>query len=139
MDASSRWLEAKRRDKRCTLLQYHGTWTPGPPEDMEWRLWLGQPPQRHLANDPETVRLTILNGDYHYPSEPIEEGCPGGWASSPYAISFERYRRRRIESGLHDHNPLVHAGTDPRVLEALRYYEDEEAAAWNYVAKVKHG
>jgi hypothetical protein len=40
---------------------------------------------------------------------------------------------------MHDQNPLVHAGTDLRVLEALRYFEDEESSAWNYIQGVING
>ena len=134
------WREETRQDKRCCLPGYDGPWSPDPPRDHEWLIWLGLPQRRPLATLPrEQVEKQIFNGSWKHPSEDIEDGCPGGWSRSRYADSFSKYRRRRVESGMHDQNPLVHAGTDPRVLEALRYFEDEESSAWNYIQGVING
>lgn len=63
------------------------------------------------------------------PWESVADGCPGGWYRTEFTASMQKYRRRMTESGGHDHNPLIHADTNPRVLEALQYLEACEAAA----------
>ena len=56
--------------------------------------------------------------------EPPEEGCPGGWYRTRFAQSFRAYRRREGFD-----NPRVNAQTPELILEAIAYYEEQEAMA----------
>jgi hypothetical protein len=101
-------------ERRCTLPGYSGTWADAP-RPARQLVWLGR------SADHE-------NRDYR-PAEPVSDGCPGGWARCRFAESVLRYRRRRVEGGGHDANPLIHANTPPHIIEAIAYFEGQEAIA----------
>ena len=115
-----------QRERQCTLPGYSGPWTePSPSDRVRLTVWMGRP-----ANYDE---------NNYRPAEDISDGCPGGWARSRFAESMLRYRRQRLEGGGHDINVLVHAGTEPQVIEALRYYESQEAAAFSEFNRRRYG
>lgn len=142
-DPRGRLQAREQATKRCTLLRYSGRWEGDEPHGHmghQWMLWYGRPPLRHLAGEPkDVIRLHVLNMDLEHPSEEPGEGCPGGWIHTRYVESLLPYLRQRTSTGLHDTNPLVHADTAPKVLEALRYFEAEEAAAHSHVNRVRYG
>lgn len=110
--------DAIRASRRCTLPGFWRPWTPGRYEDeARQREWQGRAPVE------EDGRL------HPHPPEDPADGCPGGWARCGFASSFSRYIRTRTEGGLHDANPLIHAGTPAHVLEALRFFEVHQSKA----------
>lgn len=67
--------------------------------------------------------------DPRRPWESLVDGCPGGWYRCEFLDSLRPYRRRMIEGGGHDANPLLDRCDHWLVLEAISYYEDCEAHA----------
>lgn len=57
------------------------------------------------------------------------DGCPGGWPYCAFAVSFDRYRRRRLADGAHDINPRITPDTPEHILDALTFFEHCEAVA----------
>ena len=112
--------------RRCTLPGFRGNWgDPEPSDRARLSIWLGAPPD-HESRD-------------YRPAEPPEDGCPGGWARCRFAESLLRYRRARTEGGAHDMNPLVHHQTPTHILDALSYYEGQEAAAMAELNRKRYG
>ncbi|MEL6705032.1 MAG: hypothetical protein AAFP15_12200 [Bacteroidota bacterium] len=93
-------------------------------------------------------RLPILqetNGESPspHPPESTEDGCPGSWYRSVFALSVSRYERLLTDSGFSD-NLHLSRSQDRLLLDAVAYLEmqrlrarnrDEEARA----AEVKRG
>lgn len=94
---------------------------------------MGAEPRYDIERDLERVRLEVLNGNPRRPSEPLDEGCPGGWYRCEFVSSVMPFRRRRTRDGLHDSNPRLNDSTDPPILEAIAFYEEQEAKAWEQV------
>lgn len=121
---------AEAQDRmRCTLPMYRGEWKePGARERVRLSQWLGAPPDYSDKRAPDLK-----------PPEPGCDGCPGGWARCGYAESFNKYRRRRGEGGLHDTNPRVGPHTPGHILDALSWFEDCEAQAHGQANKDIYG
>lgn len=101
--------------RRCTLPSFRGAWTDEPSERVRLKLWVGMPPEHESHN--------------YRPHEDLDDGCPGGWARSRFAMSLHPYMRGRLQGGGHDTNPRVDSSTPGHILDALSYYEREYARA----------
>lgn len=125
----ARWIAERRCGKNCTLPGFQGRWT-GSLWHSAHVTWYGREEvlDPTLPRHPE--RLAALGpGGPSYPSEDPGEGCQGGWVRCRWVESFIRYRRQRTRDGGRTHNPALDGVSDPLILEALAYYEYQEAAA----------
>lgn len=73
-------------------------------------------------------RLKILPSDPPSPPESHDDGCPGAWYRSSFAISLHKYERLLTKSGFSE-NLLLSRCEDRLVLEAIQLYEREKLAA----------
>lgn len=121
-----KWCQAGQRKSQevqakrlCTLPGFTRQWKQPDYTDMARMLtWQG--------------RLPIVNEQgerQERPPEDLNEGCPGGWARSKFALSFMPFMRTRLENGAHDSNPRVGPDTPPHILDALRYFEIHQSRA----------
>jgi hypothetical protein len=96
-------------------------------------LYLGRYPDRELAGRRE---LGIpVNPDE--PIEPAEDGCPAGWARSPFVESLDPYVRRRVGEGHRVPNPFFDSAPW-QVQRAVLYLEIEQERWAAYRAEVDH-
>lgn len=84
------------------------------PHDVEW--WLGE------------------GGDPERPIETYEDGCPGSWYRCEFFSSVIRYTRPVSGDGVYSPNILLDRCHDELIIEAVHYYEQEQARArrWYY-------
>jgi hypothetical protein len=61
-----------------------------------------------------------------HPPEPLSDGCPEGWARSPFATSVVPYIRRRDANGNRVQNPRLDRCADRLVVDAVLYFEGEQ-------------
>lgn len=109
-------LRAKRN---CTLPGFYMPWKPLDYEaKVRLQVWQGAP-----------KRVTPDGYIDPRPAEPLEDGCPGGWARCGFASSFAKYIRPRVQGGGHDSNPRIGAGTPAHILDALQFFETYQAKA----------
>jgi len=109
-------LQASRH---CTLPGFRRRWTEtGYQDSARLNSWMGRP--RFMDEE---------RGYVEHPGEVAADGCPGGWARCGFATSFSKYIRPRIEGGGHDDNPRIHKDTPAHVLDALTYFETQQALA----------
>jgi hypothetical protein len=75
--------------------------------------------------------LPVLDGleASEEPKESHEDGCPGAWYRSRFALSLGPYERSVSEQGAYSENLLLSRCDDPLVLEAIQYLEQERARA----------
>ena len=69
-------------------------------------------------------RLAPTAGDN--PPESPEDGCPGAWYRSPFAVSVSKYLRQSDANGGRVENLLLR-DADRFVIEAVTHYERESA------------
>ena len=76
-------------------------------------------------------RLPILYGPEasEEPPETHHNGCPGAWYRSRFVSSLYRYERAVSGDGAYSENVLLTRCTDPLVIEAVQYLEQERARA----------
>lgn len=106
-----------RAARNCTLPFRPVTWTGGTP---------GTEPlhQIHMGLGTRWEREG-RDVDFMRPREDIAgEGCPGGWYRSGWVRSLHKFRRRAGSD-----NQLLTRTADRLILEAIAYFEDEEAHA----------
>lgn len=78
-------------------------------------------------------RLSVWMGRPSTPSEPTpheshDDGCPGSWYRSPFAVSLRIYERPTTDTGI-SANPMLDRDADPLLLAWLRELEHERASA----------
>lgn len=96
-------------------------------------LYLGRwPSKRQPDIDPSVIGISCPP---HEPVEGPQDGCPAGWARSPFVNSVARYARRRTEGGGRVPNPFFDRAPW-QVQEAVLYYEDEQERWHEYKARV---
>jgi hypothetical protein len=80
--------------------------------------------------DPERIQFHLgRSGDD--PFEPIEDGCPGGYARAPLLVSLMRYYRAPTRDGGRVANPHLDRCDDALILDAVVYLELEEQRCEN--------
>lgn len=64
--------------------------------------------------------------------ERSDEGCPGGWYRTAWALSVFRYLRP-VAEGVYSPNLLLDQSNDPLVIEAVTYFEHQQMRwrAWS--------
>lgn len=95
------------------------------------------PAARRRWHEPGGQLLVHMGGEFDEtvgepePSEPNDEGCPGGWYRTAFAASVRRYHRP-VAEGVYSPNLLLARCDDPLVHEAVTYFEHEQARhrAW---------
>ena len=100
----------------------------GDGDGVHWRghgTYFGRFPDRKL----EGARELGIRVDWEEPIEPAEDGCPAGWARSPFVNSVWRYVRRRTKDGNRVANPFFDRATW-QAQEAAMYLEEEQER-WN--------
>lgn len=103
-------------------------------DGTHWRghgIYFGRWPDRSLDGHRELGVYV----DWQQPLEPADDGCPAGWAASPFCTSVWRYVRRRTEGGGRVDNPFFDAATW-QAQEAAMYLEDEQERWQHYRAEV---
>lgn len=80
-------------------------------------------------------RLPILGSDHDdkdpkSPGESNEDGCPGSWYRSAWALSVAHYERRMSEHGFSE-NLHLSRSEDRLVLDAVGCLEDQRIRARN--------
>lgn len=104
-------------------------------DGTHWRgtgIYLGRQPDRRLDGTRELGAIPVL---WDEPIEPAEDGCPAGWARSPYVDSVTRYLRRRTKDGGRVANPFFDRAPW-QVQEAAMHLEDEQERWHIYRAEV---
>lgn len=104
-------------------------------DGTSWRgtgIYFGRQADRRLAN---TRELGAIPVQWEEPIEPAEDGCPAGWARSPYVDSVHRYVRRRTKGGGRVSNPFFDRASW-QAQEAAMVLEDEQERWHNYRAEV---
>lgn len=93
-------------------------------DGVHWRgtgLYFGRWPDRTLDGRDELG----IRYDWEEPIEPAEDGCPAGWARSPFVDSVTRYARHRTETGNRVENPFFNQASW-QAQEAAMYLETEQ-------------
>lgn len=70
-------------------------------------------------------------GDPAAPAEPNDDGCPGGWYRSGFAMSVMPYERTIMDGSIAS-NPLLDRCDDPLVLAATQYIEAQRLRHRHY-------
>lgn len=123
-----RWKVSVRRERACSrvdlpLVELRPK--PGPlaawyglpeDEDFDATTWAG------------TRRHGLAPDRWKNPPEPLQDGCPEGWARSPFAVSVLPYVRRRDTQGNRVANPRLDRCEDRLVVDAVLYFEAEQEA-----------
>jgi hypothetical protein len=87
-------------------------------------IYLGRWPGKHADVDSKIIGVTCPEDE---PVESPEDGCPAGWARSPFADSVARYVRVRTKDGGRVPNRFLDdPGTPWQVWEAVHYFESEQ-------------
>ena len=116
--------------KNCTRLDFRGEWT-GALWFAEHVTWYGRQEITDAAVLRDRAALIGLGpGGAHRPAESSRDGCQGGWVRCRFVESFLQYRRQRTREGGRVDNPNLAGVKDPLILEALAYYEWQEASAY---------
>lgn len=76
-----------------------------------------------------------LDADENEIPESNDDGCPGGWYRTPFFWSLGRYLRP-LASGVYSPNLSLERTADRLVLDAVQFYETEQARASNWAQRV---
>lgn len=89
-------------------------------DDVEWHV-----SAEHLGFYLGRARA---DGD-EFPAEPVEDGCPAGYARARLFGALNRFYRQPDQQGGRVANPHFDRCDDPLILDAILYLEQEEARA----------
>jgi len=93
--------------------------------------YFGRHPDRKIEGSKE-LGIPVY---WEHPIEPAADGCPAGWARSPYVDSVWRYVRRRTQDGNRVPNPFFDRAPW-QVQEAAMTFEDEQERWQSYRQEV---
>lgn len=84
--------------------------------------------EAHFVDAAAYMGGEIIEGESERP-ESIADGCPGGWYRTPFFFSVSRYIRPTTADGVYSPNLNLDRSTDRLVLDAVQFYETEQARA----------
>lgn len=84
-------------------------------------------------------RLRVLDDPYEndpeHPAEHTDDGCPGSWYRSAFALSVAHYERMLTQSGFSE-NLALSRSDDRLLLDAVSYLEGERVRSHNHDDRV---